>query len=261
MCLTCQKLHAHVSILFQVLSESVARALEFYGDAETSETKMFVQIFDKFFDCLNVRNLDEHRKKRKPNLRPYTSPNDERLTVSFKKGIFLNICIIISQWLEGEFLKYLGDWKASVDSRPGFTAAQKALMCISKETIEGLHITGESYIGVFGTLTMRCTFCSAVKSFVEVVRYLTTLPEAKGQYVLSECFSQDPLENYFGQVRAKGGRCENPTAKSTLESAQSLRVQGSLAMQPVRGNSSRKRRLFHEQDVIDDSPLPKRKRK
>ena len=148
-----------------------------------------------------------------------------------------------------------------MDSRPGFTAAQKALMCISKETIEGLHITGESYIGVFGTLSMRCTFCSAVKSFVEVVRYLTTLPEAKGQYVLSECFSQDKLENYFGQVRAKGGQCEDPTAKSTLESAQSLRVQGSLAMQPVRGNSSRKRRLFHEQDVIDDSPLPKRKRK
>jgi len=98
-----------------------------------------------------------------------------------------------------------------------------------------------------------------VRSFVEVVRYLTNLPGVTGQYVLSECFSQDPLENYFGQLRACGGRCENPTVKASLESAQSLRVQGSLAMEPVRGNSSRKRRLFHGKEIIDDTPLPKRR--
>ena len=95
---------------------------------------------------------------------------------------------------------------------------------------------------------------------MEVIRYLTTLPGVTGQYVLSECFSQDPLENYFGQLCARGGRCENPTTKGTLESAQSLRVQGSLAMQPVRGNSSRKRRLFPDQEKIDETPLPKRGR-
>ena len=78
--------------------------------------------------------------------------------------------------------------------------------------------------------------------------------------MLSECFSQDPLENYFGQVCARGGRCENPTVKACLESAQSLRVQGSFAMQPIRGNSSRKRRLFQGQEVIDNAPLPKRRR-
>ena len=88
---------------------------------------------------------------------------------------------------------------------------------------------------------------------MEVIRYLTTLPGVTGQYVLSECFSQDPLENYFGQLRARGGRCENPTIKGTLESAQSLRVQGSLAMQLVRGNSSRKRRLFPDQEKIDET--------
>ena len=95
---------------------------------------------------------------------------------------------------------------------------------------------------------------------MEVIRYLTTLPGVTGQYILSECFSQDPLENYFGQLRVRGGRCENPTVKATLESAQSLRVQGSLAMQPVRGNSSRKRRLFPDQEKIDETPIPKRGR-
>jgi len=54
------------------LSESVANALTFYGDPNTRETERFVRQFDKFFDCLNVRNLEEHRKRRKPNLKLYT---------------------------------------------------------------------------------------------------------------------------------------------------------------------------------------------
>ena len=88
-----------------------------------------------------------------------------------------------------------------------------------------------------------CTLdeATAVKSFVEEVCYLSTLSGAKGQYVLSDCFSHDFIENYFGQGHAQGSRCKNPTAKSP---AQSLRVQGSLSLQPVWGNSSRKRRLL-----------------
>lgn len=38
-------------------------------------------MFDKFFDCLNVRHPDVHIKRRKPNLKPYTSATDERLNV------------------------------------------------------------------------------------------------------------------------------------------------------------------------------------
>ena len=40
--------YMHVFIL-QVLSQSITNALEFYGGAETSETKTFVQTFDQFF--------------------------------------------------------------------------------------------------------------------------------------------------------------------------------------------------------------------
>ena len=101
----------------------------------------------------------------------------------------------------------------------------------------------------------------AVKSSVEITRYLTDLPDTTGQYLLSERISQDPLENYFGRVRARGGRCENPTAKDCLQSAQSLRVQGSFAMQPIRGNSSRKKRLFQVDGCqVDSAPLSKRPR-
>ena len=105
-----------------------------------------------------------------------------------------------------------------------------------------------------------CISIFAVKSFVAVIRYLFSLPCVSGRYLLSECFSQDPLENYFGQLRSRGGFCTNPTLQSCLQSSQSIRVQGSLSMLPVRGNWSKKRRLFNEEEVVDDTPLKKRPR-
>lgn len=101
-----------------------------------------------------------------------------------------------------------------------------------------------------------------MKSFVELSKYLLGTPELKDKYILSERFSQDPLENYFGQLRSRGGWCQNPTVQACLTSAQTLRIQGSMAMMPVRGNSNRKCRVLKEvNDVIDNTPLPKRKRK
>ena len=52
--------------------------------ADTTETENFVRIFDKFFYCLNGRNMQEHFKRRKPNLRPYYSSEDDRLKVELQ---------------------------------------------------------------------------------------------------------------------------------------------------------------------------------
>ena len=57
----------------------MANALHFYGLEETKKTEKFVRMFDKFLDCLNVRCCVQHRK---PDLRPYRSPDDGRLKVS-----------------------------------------------------------------------------------------------------------------------------------------------------------------------------------
>ena len=46
------------------------------------------------------------------------------------------------QWLEKDFLGYLDDWEASVNAREGFSKAEKASMTLSKETVEGLRLTG-----------------------------------------------------------------------------------------------------------------------
>ena len=94
---------------------------------------------------------------------------------------------------------------------------------------------------------------------MELVQYLVRLPTAEGKFFLSEQLNQDPLENYFGKQRSKGGRSDNPTAKQCLQNATSLRLQGSLALDPVRGNCRRKRRLFPA-EVIDNTPLPKRRK-
>ena len=95
---------------------------------------------------------------------------------------------------------------------------------------------------------------------MELTRYLLKRPEVSGHYLLSERFSQDPIENYFGRQRAAGGYSQNPTVQACVNNAQSLRVQGSHALNPVRGNSSRKRRLFNDTEIIDETPLPKKKR-
>lgn len=67
--------------VMQVLSDTVAKALDFYGDSKTRETQRFVRNFDIFFDCLNVRHPTEYIRRRKPNLEPYTSKDDVRFNV------------------------------------------------------------------------------------------------------------------------------------------------------------------------------------
>jgi len=90
------------------MSSTVANSLDMmYGD-NVSETVNFIRKINKFFDCLNVRNLYEGRNKRNPDLNPYTSIDDERL-----------------QWLCGDFIEYFNQWEQSVMERPGeFTKKQ-----------------------------------------------------------------------------------------------------------------------------------------
>ena len=99
--------------------------------------------------------------------------------------------------------------------------------------------------------------CHVVLSFVEVTTLLLAVPGVR--YVLSEKFTQDPLESFFGKQRYKGGRNDNPSVKEFVDNTVSLRVQGSAALEPLRGNSSsRKRRA--DSVHLDDNPLPKRSR-
>lgn len=48
----------------------MVKALDFYNIDGASETSRFVDMFDRSFDSLNVKDLNEFKKK-KPHLRPY----------------------------------------------------------------------------------------------------------------------------------------------------------------------------------------------
>lgn len=59
----------------------MANAFSYYGLSGTKQTEIFVRVFDKFFDCLNVRSVREGVTKKKPNLEVYKSADDARLKV------------------------------------------------------------------------------------------------------------------------------------------------------------------------------------
>ncbi len=164
-----------VKLAVQVLSSSMAKVLKAYGPDEASGTATFCEYMDKFFDCANVRNTQEHHHKQKAALRPYESLEDPRF-----------------EWLENRFLKYFEDWQKSITERQGnFTKSNKEAMFISWQTYRGLQMT--------------------VYSLVDVTKYLLSVGV---KYVLTERFCQDDLENYFGRQRSIGHRRDNPNLRS-----------------------------------------------
>ena len=56
--------------------------------------------------------------------------------------ILMYVNIIHLQWLENDFLGYLAEWDEMVQLRENFTAAEKKKMTLSKDTLDGLRMTG-----------------------------------------------------------------------------------------------------------------------
>ena len=75
----------------QVLSEKVAKALKLTGGSDAEETATFCDMFDKFFDVLNVSNYTEGVRHQKVFKLPYTHPDDFRLKVGYFKYL-MNTC-------------------------------------------------------------------------------------------------------------------------------------------------------------------------
>ena len=98
-------------------------------------------------------------------------------------------------------------------------------------------------------------FYISVYSFVEVTKYL--LEQTGVQFILSERFNQDPLESHFGKHRQMKGGNDNPTVAQFNYNENNLRLLGSQALTPVRGNRKRSVKV----NEIHDTPLPKKPRK
>ena len=59
----------------------MAKALRISVGPKAAGTAKFCEMLDKFFDCLNVKNLEEGRQKRNVFKSPYRSTKDFRLKV------------------------------------------------------------------------------------------------------------------------------------------------------------------------------------
>ena len=60
-----------------MLRESVSKALTLRGGHETDETARFLQMMDKFFDCVNVRNFTHGIRAAKPFQLLYWDAEDQ----------------------------------------------------------------------------------------------------------------------------------------------------------------------------------------
>ena len=70
----------NVKLAAQVLSSTFGNTMISPDSPEFAETAKFCCIMDKFFDIVNIHNTSDCKTKSKPNLEPFYSPNDHRLT-------------------------------------------------------------------------------------------------------------------------------------------------------------------------------------
>ena len=87
-------------------------------------------------------------------------------------------------------MKYLDDWKAEVSALPNLDNKQKARMQLSRETDEGLHISGMFGIDNITVLSVFF-FIIIVLSFCELGPKLIKADDV--EYLLSEAFSRGLL--------------------------------------------------------------------
>ena len=91
-----------------------------------------------------------------------------------------------------------------------------------------------------------------------MARYL--LSQKPSLLLLSERFNQDPLESFFGQQRARGGRNDNPNVATFLHNTQAIQVQRTMAI--GHGGNVHKCKEQWKTDISNLSrPLKKRPRK
>ena len=134
--------------------------LQYYFDTilhktQISEKANYCQMFDQFFDCLNVRSLEENQKKTNPFLKPYTNDDDKRFS-----------------WIIDQFLPYLNTWKENTQNGLGeFNQNPRSKMFVCLQTNHSIQIT--------------------VRSTVKAVKYLL---EKGSKFILMERFCQDPVE-------------------------------------------------------------------
>ena len=127
----------------------------------------------------------------------------------------------------------MNDWKDATANREGaFSKLEKSKILLSEQTFEGIQ--------------------TSVYSLIECTKFLSN---HGFQYVLTNKFNQDPLEEHFGRHRALARRSTNPTLHTLGYQENKLRIQRSIAtLITPKGNVSG-RKCKHEGITITNSPI------
>ena len=86
------------------------------------------------------------------------------------------------------------------------------------------------------------------------------LVEYEGKFLLSEKFSQDPLEEHFTRQRRRGGCCENPSSHAFGNQELLLNVVQSNLIKEMKGNTRGTQRDDPKIDIHDHRKLPTKKK-
>ena len=147
------------------MSLPASKILSTSGPPDAACAAEFCLLMDTFFDIMNVKNVITHQFERKPNLIPFSSINDPHFS-----------------WLRNVLLHYFKDWLHPIEEWQGnFTQKYHQKLFISWQTYGDLNVT--------------------VNSIIEGVQFLL---QHEVNNVLTECFCQDPFQNYFGHQRSTG---------------------------------------------------------
>ena len=112
----------------------------------------------------------------------------------------------------------------------------------------------ETECSCHGKLT-RDSLSPPTYSITEATKFL--LSEGM-EYVLTERFCQDPVEEYFGNQRKIGRRSDNPDVRMFGYNDNTIRIQRAVSCQSgnTRGRKDKDKAWVH----VTDDPLPKRKK-
>ena len=138
-------------------------------------------------------------------------------------------------------------------------------MILSAETLLGLRMTGTFFKCIIQHCISLCIThsLSAAKAFIGLVQYLFSLPIVKDNHLafLSQRLCQDPLENFFGCQRQRGGTRDNPNVQEFFKNIAALRVVNSFCRKTVKGNCRGAEDYSSTETNSACAPLPKRPRR
>jgi len=182
------------------------------------DTMSTINFIETFNKVFDCLNVMRTKCKGNYNKLPYKDVNDPRFE-------FLDSVLV-----------YLDKWRSDVDGFVNTSKEQKNRMCLSHQTDFGWHLT--------------------IKSFVELSKLL--LQEPGVSLLLSEKFSQDPVEEHFARHRRAGGCNENPTLAQFQQQEVALGVIKSDLISDLRGNTQGRpdNRLTID---VNDQRLPRKR--